>query len=164
MADTIKPKSHRSRVPSGAVTISDSKNPKGTESFERFAGTLGPEVIDIGKLYAKTGYFTYDPGFMATASCKSKITYIDGDKGILLYRGYPIEELAAHSDFVEVGNLLLYGGLPSKKQKNKKSIEQFVKEYTQLCIKYNIYVGADITDKYDSPKTSSYLDYKIKDG
>ena len=119
MADIIKPKSHRSRAPSGVVLISDSKNTKEAETFDRFAGTLGPEVIDIGKLYAKTGYFTYDPGFMATASCKSKITYIDGDKGVLLYRGYPIEELAAHSDFVEVCNLLLYGELPSKKQKDK---------------------------------------------
>ena len=122
MAEMIKPKSHRSRTPSGSVTISDDDNKGGDKqaaSFDRFAGTLGPEVIDIGKLYAKTGYFTYDPGFMATASCKSKITYIDGDKGILLYRGYPIEELAEHSDFVEVCNLLLYGELPSRKQKAK---------------------------------------------
>ena len=122
MAEIIKPKSHRSRVPSGSVTVSYKDNLSGemkAESFDRFAGTLGPEVIDIGKLYSKTGYFTYDPGFMATASCKSKITYIDGDKGILLYRGYPIEELAEKSDFVEVCNLLLYGELPTKKQKDK---------------------------------------------
>jgi citrate synthase len=122
MAEIIKPKSHRSRVPSGSVTVSYKDNSSGemkAESFDRFAGTLGPEVIDIGKLYSKTGYFTYDPGFMATASCKSKITYIDGDKGILLYRGYPIEELAEKSDFVEVCNLLLYGELPTKKQKDK---------------------------------------------
>ncbi|MCH7941733.1 MAG: citrate (Si)-synthase [Proteobacteria bacterium] len=122
MADTIKPISHRSRTPSGVVSISFDDQPGGggeAVSFDCFAGTLGPEVIDIGKLYAKTGYFTYDPGFMATASCKSKITYIDGDKGILLYRGYPIEELAEHSDFVEVCNLLLYGELPNKQQKEK---------------------------------------------
>ena len=122
MADTIKPISHRSRTPSGVVSISFDDQPGGggeAVSFDCFAGTLGPEVIDIGKLYAKTGYFTYDPGFMATASCKSKITYIDGDKGILLYRGYPIEELAEHSDFVEVCNLLLYGERPNKQQKEK---------------------------------------------
>jgi citrate synthase len=82
-------------------------------------GTMGPKVIDVGKLYAKTGYFTYDPGYMATASCQSKITYIDGDKGILLYRGYPIDELAEHSDFTEVCYLLLYGELPTPKQKEK---------------------------------------------
>ena len=128
MADIIKPKSHRRRTPSGAVSIKDcdgSGDDKDPTSFNRYAGTLGPEVIDIGKLYAKTGYFTYDPGFMATASCKSKITYIDGDKGILLYRGYPIDELAAHSDFVEVCYLLLYGELPNKQQK-----EDFVYDVT----------------------------------
>ena len=119
MAEIIKPKSHRSRVPSGSVTVSFEDQSSEDVSLDRYAGTLGPEVIDIGKLYAKTGYFTYDPGFMATASCKSKITYIDGDKGTLLYRGYPIEELAENSDFVEVCNLLLYGELPTKKQKDK---------------------------------------------
>ncbi|MFQ5958015.1 MAG: citrate synthase [Alphaproteobacteria bacterium] len=82
-------------------------------------GTMGPNVIDVGKLYASTGYFTYDPGFMATASCQSKITYIDGEQGVLLYRGYPIEQLAAQSDFVEVCYLLLYGELPTRAQKRK---------------------------------------------
>ena len=122
MAEIIKPKSHRSRAPSGTMSIIDDGNPnqsKENTTFERFAGTMGPEVIDIGKLYTKTGYFTYDPGFMATASCKSKITYIDGNKGILLYRGYAIDELAAHSDFVEVCYLLLYGELPNRQQKKK---------------------------------------------
>jgi citrate synthase len=76
-------------------------------------GSVGPSVIDIRKLYAETGHFTYDPGFTATASCESKITYIDGDKGVLLYRGYPIDELAEHSDFMEVCYLLLYGELPT---------------------------------------------------
>ena len=65
-------------------------------------GSIGPKVIDIRKLYAQTGYFTYDPGFMATAACRSSITYIDGDEGVLLYRGYPIQELADNSDFLEV--------------------------------------------------------------
>lgn len=83
------------------------------------AGTVGPEVVDIRKLYAKTGMFTYDPGFTSTASCESKITYIDGEKGELLYRGYPIEQLAEKSDFMEVSHLLLYGELPKKAEKEK---------------------------------------------
>jgi citrate synthase len=65
------------------------------------SGTIGPDVIDISKLYAQTGMFTYDPGFTSTGSCESKITYIDGDEGILLYRGYPIEQLAEKGDFLE---------------------------------------------------------------
>jgi citrate synthase len=80
-------------------------------------GTIGPSVIDIGKLYGQTGMFTYDPGFTSTASCESKITYIDGDEGILLYRGYPIEQLAEHGDFLETCYLLLYGELPTAAQK-----------------------------------------------
>jgi citrate synthase len=79
-------------------------------------GTLGPDVIDIGALYQDTGQFAYDPGFMSTASCESKITFIDGDKGVLLYRGYPIDQLAGQSDFVETCYLLLYGQLPTKEQ------------------------------------------------
>src|SRR5580658_3498319 len=79
-------------------------------------GTIGPEVIDIGKLYSQTGMFTYDPGFTSTASTESAITYIDGDEGVLLYRGYPIEELAEHSSFIETCYLLLYGELPNKSQ------------------------------------------------
>jgi citrate synthase len=82
-------------------------------------GSVGPEVIDVRALYGKTGYFTYDPGFMSTASCTSTITYIDGDAGILLYRGYPIEQLAQHCDFLEVCYLLLHGELPNQKQKDE---------------------------------------------
>ncbi|HUQ25928.1 MAG TPA: citrate synthase [Burkholderiales bacterium] len=82
-------------------------------------GSTGPEVIDVRALYGKTGYFTYDPGFMSTASCTSTITYIDGDAGILLYRGYPIEQLAQHCDFLEVCYLLLNGELPNQKQKDE---------------------------------------------
>src|SRR6476620_3948253 len=77
------------------------------------AGTIGPSVIDIGKLYAQSGMFTYDPGFTSTASCVSEITYIDGEQGVLLYRGYPIEQLAEHGDFLETCYLLLYGQLPA---------------------------------------------------
>jgi citrate synthase len=79
-------------------------------------GTLGPDVMDISRLYAEQGIFTYDPGFVSTGSCDSDITFIDGDKGILLYRGYPVEELAKNSNFVEVAYLLLYGELPTADQ------------------------------------------------
>ncbi len=82
-------------------------------------GSVGPRVIDIRKLYGATDMFTYDPGFTSTASCESKITYIDGDAGMLLYRGYPIEELARSSDFEEVCYLLLYGELPNKAEREK---------------------------------------------
>ncbi len=85
--------------------------------FPVMSGSVGPDVIDIGKLYAQTGMFTYDPGFTSTGSCDSKITYIDGDAGILLYRGYPIEQLAEKGDFLETCYLLLYGELPTKAQK-----------------------------------------------
>ncbi len=78
------------------------------------SGTIGPQVIDIRKLYGQTGMFTYDPGFTSTASCDSAITYIDGDKGVLLHRGYPIDQLAEQSSFMEVAYLLLDGELPSK--------------------------------------------------
>ena len=82
-----------------------------------YKGTVGPDVIDIRKLYAQTGKFTYDPGFMSTAACNSSITYIDGDKGELLYRGYPIEQLAVNCDFLETCYLLLNGELPNAAQK-----------------------------------------------
>jgi citrate synthase len=89
--------------------------------FPVYQGTLGPDVIDVRSLVAQ-GKFTYDPGFVSTASCESKITYIDGGKGILLHRGYPIEELAEHSDFLETSYLLLHGELPTAEEK-----EEFVK-------------------------------------
>ena len=81
-----------------------------------YQGSVGPDVIDIRKLYGQTGKFTYDSGFLSTASCNSKITYIDGDKGELLYRGYPIEDLAGKCDFLEVCFLLIHGNLPNKTQ------------------------------------------------
>ncbi|GIX18047.1 MAG: citrate synthase [Rhodothalassiaceae bacterium] len=102
------------------------RTPDGREaSLPVLDGTLGPSVIDIRSLYKQTGMFTYDPGYTATASCESKITYIDGEKGELLYRGYPIEQLAEHSDFMEVAYLLLFGELPNAKQK-----AQFVHDVT----------------------------------
>ncbi|MEM6832365.1 MAG: citrate synthase [Sphingomonadales bacterium] len=82
-------------------------------------GSVGPKVIDVRKLYAQTGMFTYDPGFTSTASCESKITYIDGDQGVLLYRGYQIQDLAEHANFMEVCYLLLFGDLPTSEQKKK---------------------------------------------
>jgi citrate synthase len=87
--------------------------------FPRFSGTIGPDVVDIRSLFGKTGMFTYDPGFLSTASCRSSITYIDGDQGVLLYRGYPIEQLAVQCDFLEVCYLLLNGELPTRAQKQK---------------------------------------------
>jgi citrate synthase len=88
-----------------------------TLDFPVLPGTIGPAVIDIRKLYGQSGMFTYDPGFLSTASCSSSITYIDGDQGVLLYRGYPIEQLAEQCDFLEVCYLLLNGDLPDAKQK-----------------------------------------------
>ena len=102
------------------VTVGDESH-----NYPVKAGTIGPEVVDISKLYATTGMFTYDPGFTSTASCESKITYIDGDEGILLYRGYPIEQLAEHGDFLETCYLLLFGELPTATQK-----ADFVKRVT----------------------------------
>ena len=87
--------------------------------FPIMPGTIGPEVVDIKTLYGKSGRFTYDPGFLSTASCNSSITYIDGDKGELLYRGYPIEQLAVNCDFIEVCHLLLNGELPNAQEKVK---------------------------------------------
>jgi citrate synthase len=87
--------------------------------FPIYKGSIGPDVIDIRKLYGATGKFTYDPGFMSTAACNSSITYIDGDKGELLYRGYPIEQLAVNCDFLESCYLLLNGELPNATEKKK---------------------------------------------
>src|SRR5690606_4578460 len=90
-----------------------------TVDFPVLGGSIGPSVIDIRKLYGQSGMFTYDPGFLSTASCSSSITYIDGDAGVLLYRGYPIEQLAQHCDFLEVCYLLLNGELPNRRQKDE---------------------------------------------
>jgi citrate synthase len=90
--------------------------PGGDFSYPMIGGSVGPDVIDIRKLYAETGNFTYDPGFTSTASCQSAITYIDGDEGILLHRGYPIDQLAENSSFMEVAYLLLHGDLPDREE------------------------------------------------
>ncbi len=99
------------------LTIDNGNSTPHTIDLPVLEGTLGPDVVNVGSLTAN-GYFTYDPGFTSTASCESKITYIDGDKGVLLHRGYPIEQLAEHSDYLETCYLLLYGSfqrLPKKK-------------------------------------------------
>ena len=98
----------------------DNKTGKEYE-FDGLKGSIGPDVINISSLYKKTGLFTYDPGFTSTAACNSKITYIDGENGILQYRGYPIEELANKADFLEVAYLLIFGELPTKQQLEKLS-------------------------------------------
>jgi citrate synthase len=105
-------------------TIIDNKTGK-SYPMPRFVGTVGPDLIDIRKFYGQTGCFTYDPGFTSTGSCESKITYIDGDNGILLHRGYPIEQLANQSDYMETCYLLLNGELPTQAQK-----DAFVNEIT----------------------------------
>ncbi len=102
--------------PAETVTLADPRSNRSL-SLPVMNGTVGPKVIDVRKLYGETDMFTYDPGFTSTASCESKITYIDGDQGVLLYRGYPIEELAEHSDFMEVAYLLLKGELPNAEEK-----------------------------------------------
>ncbi|MDA1132515.1 MAG: citrate synthase [Proteobacteria bacterium] len=108
-------KATTTRESAGTVTLTvDATGESFTLPLHR--GSVGPTVFDIRKLYAETGMFTFDPAFMSTASCESRITFIDGEQGLLLYRGYPIEELAEHSNFMEVTHLLLYGELPTKRE------------------------------------------------
>ncbi|PZU60971.1 MAG: citrate (Si)-synthase [Sphingobium sp.] len=103
------------------LTVADT-----SKDYAILSGTLGPQVVDIRKLYGDTGMFTYDPGFTSTASCDSGLTYIDGDKGVLLHRGYPIDQLAEQSSFMEVAHLLLNGELPSKDE-----LENFINTITR---------------------------------
>src|SRR5215207_7653414 len=98
----------------------------GEHSYPLLEGSVGPDVVDIRKFYSETGKFTYDPGFTSTASCQSAITYIDGDEGVLLHRGYPIDQLAEHSSFMEVSYLLLHGDLPKQKE-----LDEFVYTITR---------------------------------
>ena len=109
MANVSRMDDHKAPAETARLTI-------GKESWDLAIrkGTIGPDVVDIHALYADTNRFTYDPGFTSTAACESKITFIDGDEGILLYRGYPIEQLAEHGDFLETCYLLLYGELPTR--------------------------------------------------
>ncbi|MBI3513425.1 MAG: citrate (Si)-synthase, partial [Proteobacteria bacterium] len=100
------------------VTVTDNTTGKKAD-LPLLSGTIGPKVIDVRKLYDHLGYFTFDPGYMATGSTESTITYIDGDVGVLMHRGYAIEDLAEHSDFMEVCYLLLNGHLPGKSEKEE---------------------------------------------
>ena len=121
---------------SATVTLVDAPNKRSFE-FPIIKGTIGPDVIDVSKLYAETDYFTYDPGYTSTGSCESKITYIDGDEGILLYRGYPIEALAKSGTFMEVCYLLLYGELPTSAQHDK--FERDISLHTMLNEQINYF-------------------------
>ncbi len=112
-----------------SVTVTDNQNQKSVE-LQIFESELGADVIDVRRLYQQLNYFTYDPGFTATASCDSAITFIDGEKGILLHRGYSIEELALHSNFLEVAYLLLCGELPDQAQ--KATFKQEVSMHTMV--------------------------------
>src|ERR1700688_4005445 len=112
IADTKAKAATGSNTKTGTLNVGDK-----SWTFPVYDGTTGPSVVDIAKLYNTAGMFTFDPGFLSTASCESKITYIDGDEGILMYRGYPIEQLAEHCDFFEVAYLILRGELPKPGQK-----------------------------------------------
>jgi citrate synthase len=125
--------------PASAAKTATLTDPSGKiYEFPVLTGTLGPDVIDIRKLYDATDHFTFDPGYTSTGSCESKITFIDGDKGVLLHRGYPIEQLAEKSDFMEVCYLLLHGELPKADEK-----ETFVKSIT-----YHTMVHEQLTTFY----------------
>ena len=131
MSSTATPNSPTADRPVARATVTvtlDGSNRSTT--LPLVSGTLGPDVFDIRKLYAELGIFTYDPGYGATASCDSSITYIDGDAGILLYRGYPIDQLAENSDFLEVAYLLLEGELPNAEQ--YKSFSRGVTQHTMI--------------------------------
>lgn len=111
--------------------VANLKLPDGSNyEFPIHSGTIGPDVIDVKKLYADSDHFTYDPGFTSTGSCKSKITYIDGEKGVLLHRGYKIEDLAENCDFLEVAFLLLNADLPNPEQ--KKAFDNKITTHTMI--------------------------------
>ena len=112
------------------TAIFDPGNSSESVELPVLSGTMGPDVVDIRKLYAKSGMFTYDPGYLSTASSSSKITFIDGAKGILLYRGYPIEQLAMHCDFMDICYLLMNGELPDRVQKT--TFDHAIKEHSML--------------------------------
>ena len=119
-----KKKSTKSKKNSAKLIINSK-----TYQLPILKATEGSDVINITKLFSESGYFTYDPGFTSTAACESKVTYIDGEKGILRYRGIDISELAEKSDFIEVSNLLIYGDLPNQKQ---------LKKYRKLIVNHTM--------------------------
>ena len=112
-----------------SVTLIDNNNGESHE-FPIIRGSMGPGAVDISSLYRESGIFTFDPGFMATASCHSAITYIDGEQGILQYRGYAIEQLATKASFLEVAYLLVYGELPTASQLSE--FETIIMQHTML--------------------------------
>lgn len=124
-----KARSAEASVPQDTMTLIDNRNGKRLE-YPILKGTVGPDVVDIRRFYADTGMFTYDPGYGSTGSCTSRITYIDGDAGILMYRGYPIEQLAAKSHFLEVAYLILKGELPTAKE--LEEFEHSITHHTML--------------------------------
>ena len=111
------------------VTLQDHSTGKNYD-LPLISGSVGPKVIDVRPLYAQTGHFTYDPGYTSTGSCESKITYIDGEEGVLLHRGYPIEELAEQSSFLELCFLLLNGELPTKAE--REEFETIITNHTMV--------------------------------
>ncbi|MGB2159951.1 MAG: citrate/2-methylcitrate synthase, partial [Candidatus Puniceispirillaceae bacterium] len=118
------------------ITLTDNDSGKSV-SLPVLDGTVGPDVLDIRRLYGETGMFTFDPGYGATGSCMSGLTYIDGDEGVLLHRGYPIEELANQSDFLEVAYLLLEGELPNARQ--KADFDQAITRHTMVHEQLSIF-------------------------
>ena len=121
---------------SGTVTLSDERTGRSYE-LPVLEGTLGPPIFDIQNLYRRTGYFTFDPGYTSTGSCASALTFIDGEEGVLLHRGYPIEELAAKSDYLEVCYLLLHGELPNAQQ--KAEFEAVITRHTMVHEQLNTF-------------------------
>src|SRR3546814_6352678 len=138
------------------LSFSDGSSPV---EFPVYQGTIGPDVIDIRKLYGQTGMFTYDPGFLATASCESGITYIDGDKGQLLYRGYPIDQLAQNCDFMDVSYLILNGELPNATQ--KKEFDSLVTHHTMVHDQMQ-YRSEEHTSELQSLMRISYAVFCLK--
>jgi len=121
-----------------SITLTNNNSGESRE-FELKHGSIGPPAFDISTLYGESGIFTYDPGFMSTASCLSAITYIDGEKGVLLYRGYPIEQLATKASFLEVAYLLLYGELPKEPELN--DFERIITRHTMMNEKLKAFLN-----------------------
>jgi len=139
MSKATSPPAIPAATDDGTVTLTDNATGK-TYKLPVLGGSEGPRVIDIRKLYGDTGMFTYDPGFTSTAACESQITYIDGDKGILLYRGYSIEELTSHCDFMEISYLLTNGELPNAV--GKSAFEAEIREHAMVHEQLlNVYRG-----------------------
>ena len=139
VAMTTQPKTAPKTKRSKTVTLKDNQTDQ-SWSFPVLEGATGPDVVDIRKFYSETGMFTYDPGFTSTGSCDSKITYIDGGKGILLHRGYPIEDLAEKCNFEEVAYLMLNGELPNSSQ--KRQFEHDITYHSMLHEQFhNFYSG-----------------------